>query len=113
MNQERDPFTEKLHQKEQAEEDIFFARRDRELLEQMRRARAEELHAELRRLAHTRCPDCGTELTHATHHGIRASECPLGHGMWLRTHESRAIADRERHSWIGRYVYRPRPGLVG
>jgi len=114
MNEERDPFAEKLHQKERAEEDIFFARRDRALLEELRHAREEERRARLRGLTHMRCPDCASPLERAIRHGITVSECPAGHGMWIADSDMRAIPDRSRHAWIGRYIYRPRPeSLVG
>jgi hypothetical protein len=34
---EKDPFGDKLKDKERAEEDLYFAKRDRELVEKMRR----------------------------------------------------------------------------
>lgn len=39
-------FTEKIRLKEMAEEDIYFARRDRELIEALRRKRAQRDQAE-------------------------------------------------------------------
>lgn len=44
-------FSETMRLKEKAEEDIYFARRDRELVEALRRRRAEE------RRAHTAWPE--------------------------------------------------------
>jgi len=47
---EKDRLGEKLHQKEKAEEDRYFAEHDKELLEKLREKAAE------------RCPTCGAAL---------------------------------------------------
>ena len=108
MAQERDPLIEKLNEKEKAEEDIYFARRDRELIAKLREVRDEGQRRHIRELAYMRCPDCGARLKRATHHGVTIEECPAGHGMWMSEDELHALAKRERDSWIARYLYRPR-----
>lgn len=52
-----------------------------------------------------RCPDCGVHLVGVAPHGVAIEHCPRGHGMWLTEVEMRTLANRERHSWIGRYFY--------
>jgi hypothetical protein len=109
-----DPLGEKLRTKERAEEDIFFAKRDQELIERLRKTIEEERH--VREQALMRCPDCGARLTKVTHYGVTVDECPTGHGMWLTQTEQdtlarreRDSARRERDSWIARYFYPLKP----
>lgn len=61
---EKDRMGEKLHQKEKAEEDRYFAERDRELLEKLRKA------AE-------RCPTCGAALMAVERGGTTTHECSV------------------------------------
>jgi uncharacterized protein with PIN domain len=102
--------SEKLKEKERADENVFFARRDDELVAQLRAATNEAARRRILERAHLRCPDCGAGLVRATHHGVAIEECPDGHGLWLTAAELRTLARRERNSWIGRYFYRPRLG---
>ena len=106
---EKDPFVEKLKERERADEDIFFAKRDRELIEKVRDADHEARRRYLRELAHMRCPECAARLVRGEHYGVTIEECAAGHGMWLTEAELHALAERERNSWIGRYFYRLKP----
>ena len=99
---------EKLKEKERAEENVFFGKRDHLLLEELRRMKKEMERREIRDLVRMRCPDCGASLERVTHYGVTIEQCPDGHGLWLTEPELHALAKRERNSWIGRYLYRPR-----
>lgn len=61
---EKDRLGEKLHQKEKAEEDRYFAEHDRELLEKLRREKAAG-----------RCPTCGAALVAVERDGKTTLEC--------------------------------------
>ena len=61
---ERDRLGEKLHQKEKAEEDRYFAERDKELLEKLRHAKDA-----------ARCPTCGAALVAVERGGKTTHEC--------------------------------------
>jgi Transcription factor zinc-finger len=106
---EDDPFVRKLLLKERAEEDIFFAARDRELIGRLHQGSEDEQRRRVQELSRMRCPECGAHLARADHLGVTIEECPVGHGMWLTGTEMLTLARRERNSWIGRYFYRPRP----
>ena len=108
---DRDPFLEKLTLRERAEEDVYFAKRDRELLARLHEASDEEQQQRLRDVVRMRCPECGARLRRVTHHGVAVEECPVGHGMWMTAEEMRTLAERERQSWLGRYVHLPKPVL--
>jgi len=107
--EDKDRLTEQLERKERGEEDAYFARRDRALLETLHEANDEARRQELLERVRMRCPDCGARLVRVTHRGVTIEECPTGHGMWLTRSELHTLAQRERDSWIGRYFYRPRP----
>ena len=64
-NSEKDRLGEKLHQKEKAEEDRYFAEHDKELLEKLRREKAA-----------ARCPTCGGALVAVERGGNTTHECP-------------------------------------
>jgi hypothetical protein len=115
MTKDSGSFAKKLKQKEKAEENVFFGRRDRDLLERIRHARDDTLREEIKELTHMRCPECGALLQQTEHHDVTIEQCPEGHGLWLTESQMHALARRERDSWIGRYLYRPRlvkSGLV-
>jgi hypothetical protein len=108
MTKDSSSFAKKLKQKEKAEENVFFGRHDRDLLERIRLARDDSLREEIKELTHMRCPECGALLRQTEHHGVTIEQCPEGHGLWLTESQMHALARRERDSWIGRYLYRPR-----
>ena len=100
MADEKDRLGEKLHQKEKAEEDRYFAERDRELLARLhKRNDADPLG----------CPRCGKALVAVEHQGVTVDQCPACQGVWLDRGELEALAPRERESWLGRFFYRPKP----
>lgn len=108
MEDEKDPLR-KVTLRERAEEDVFFARHDRELIQKLRDAHDAALHEHLQELTRMRCPDCGARLNRVAHHGVTVEECPTGHGLWLKQAEVETLAQRERDSWLGRYFYRLKP----
>lgn len=95
----------RLSDDEHEDEDSFFARGDRALIDKARRTCDDERQTYVREVARMRCPDCGVHLVGVAPHGVAIEHCPRGHGMWLTEVEMRTLANRERHSWIGRYFY--------
>ena len=102
MDRHGDRFTDKLSLHERGEEDQYFARRDRGLIEKLRDVRDESHRRNLEELTYMRCPDCSERLVQVAHHGITIEECPAGHGMWMTHAEMETLARRERASWLGR-----------
>ena len=100
MADEKDRLGENLYQKEKAEEDRYFAERDRELLARLRDRRedAEPLG----------CPRCGKGLAPVVYQGVTVDQCPACQGVWLDRGELETLAPRERESWLGRFFYRPK-----
>ena len=102
MADEKDRLGEKLHQKEKAEEDRYFAERDRELLARMRRQKEGESLG---------CPRCGTALSPVVYQDVNIDQCPACQGVWLDRGELEALAPREQGSWLGRFFYRPKSSV--
>jgi len=101
MADDKDRFGDKLHQKEKADEDRFFAERDRELLARLRSRKESEPAAN--------CPRCTKPLAPVAYGGVAVEECPGCSGVWLDRDQLEALAPRERESWLGRFFYRPKP----
>lgn len=100
---EKDRLGAKLREKEKAEEDRYFAQRDKELLEKLKQQQAEPQEVEQ---ALMRCPKCGTKLNTVEHHNITVEECPSCQGMWLDRGELEILAQRENEGWFSRFVRR-------
>ena len=86
---ERDRLSDKLRDKEKAEEDRYFAQRDRELLNKMK----QEQEGEATPQALMHCPKCGTKLNTVQHHEVTVEECPSCQGMWLDRGEFESMTE--------------------
>lgn len=104
MGTEKDRLGEKLREAEKGQENQYFARRDRELLDEMRRKKEQEFREELRASAAAvmLCPRCGQGMTERTQHGVRVDECASCGGLWLDKGEFEILARRETEGWFGR-----------
>ena len=108
MADEKDRLGDKLNERRKAEEDRFFAERDKALLEKLRQQNLSADEEKVRATALMRCPKCGEKLRTVDITGVSVDECPAGHGMWLDAGEHEAIAQRERDSWLGRLFFSPK-----
>lgn len=114
VTSEKDRLGDKLRDVERGREDQYFAERDRELLEQLRRraksgeveGKADQLEGALKEAAHMHCPKCGTRLGQRTLHGVSVDECPACRGVWLDEGELQEIAGKETDGWIARWLRR-------
>jgi uncharacterized protein len=103
---EKDRLGGKLRDKERAEEDLYFAQRDRELLEKLKKEKEAEEKAAERQKWFMRCPKCGVQLATVQHHGVTVDECPSCQGMWLDRGELETLAQRENEGWLSRWLRR-------
>jgi hypothetical protein len=108
MEDEKDRWGQKLHDKKKADEDRYFAERDKAAIEKIRGKLTPEEVDEIREFARDRCPRCGTRLGTVDHLGVTVEECPKGHGTWIAADGLRVIGQREADSWLGRLLVRPR-----
>ena len=102
MASEKDRLGDKLHDVEKAREDMYFAKRDQELIERLKREKEQQFKDELHAAATMTCPRCGAELVGRVEHGVRVDECPSCGGLWLDKGEFEALARHEQQGWFGR-----------
>ena len=101
---ERDPLGEKIRMKERAEEDQYFAARDRELMAKLKHQQEVEREETFRALSRARCPDCGDLLhPHPAQHGI-IQECPTCHGAWLSRTQLKMMAQQRVPGWTEKFL---------
>jgi len=105
---EKDTFGDKLRDKEKADEDLYFAERDRELVAKRKARIAEETQASQSESVHMRCPKCGERLSADFLHGIHVEVCATCHGGWLERTELEQLMPREEGGWLSRYIERIR-----
>lgn len=109
MATEKDRLGEKLRDAEKAREDEYFARRDRELLEKLKREKEQQFNRELQAAKSMICPRCGQTLQERAEHGVTVDECPGCGGVWLDKGELEALAQHDDQGWFGR-LFRGRKG---
>jgi hypothetical protein len=100
MESEKDRFGETMRLVERAKEDIYFAEKDRELLEKLR--------AQLRKVetvegSHS-CPKCSGQLEAYTFEGFALDRCHGCGGIWLDRGELEGIIRKIRRSPLGDWL---------
>jgi ribosomal protein L37AE/L43A len=102
MASEKDRLGDKLHDAEKAREDEYFARRDRELLNKLKREKEQQFKDELHAAKEMTCPRCGKTLHERIEHGVSIDECPGCGGVWLDKGELDALVKADEQGWFGR-----------
>lgn len=100
MADEKDRFGETMRLLERAREDIFFAERDRELLDKLRERlrRVESAAKELR------CPKCGGEWESFTYEGFFLDRCRDCGGIWLDRGELEGVIHKLSRGPLGAWL---------
>lgn len=99
MEHQKDKFGDTMRLVERAKEDIYFAERDRELLERLR--------GQLRKVeagARSRCPKCPGELESYTFEGSTLDRCSQCGGIWLDSGELEAIVRKIGRGPLGAWL---------
>ncbi|HVO96208.1 MAG TPA: zf-TFIIB domain-containing protein [Terriglobales bacterium] len=100
MADEKDRFGEAMRLAERAKEDIFFAERDRELLDKLR--------AQLRRVdksvGELRCPKCPGQLETYTFEGFVLDRCHECGGVWMDRGELEAVVRKISRGPLGTWI---------
>lgn len=96
-----------LRQKPPSREDEFFAREDRERIEQLKeeRRKREELEGreKLKALHWMHCPKCGQELVEVEHQGLLIDRCNGCNGVWFDAGEVEALVRKSSvFGWLKR-----------
>jgi Zn-finger nucleic acid-binding protein len=102
MDDEKDRFGETLRLVERAKEDIYFAQRDRELLEKLRAQlrRAENQERKLK------CPKCGGTWESYTFQGIALERCGQCSGIWMDKGELEALLRKVSRGPLGHLIHK-------
>jgi hypothetical protein len=103
MSDEKDRLGEKLHEREKAAEDRYFAEQSKKQIEKLRAK-----HAEAAEAGRANCPRCGAALEVVQRHGVAVDACPTGHGIWLDMGELEQITSRQGDGWLARILLGPR-----
>jgi len=82
MNEEKDRFGEFIRLLERAREDVYFAEKDRGLLDKLKRSFEKAQQGQLENLA-MKCPRCGISLHNSSVSDLPVSRCSACGGIWL------------------------------
>jgi len=82
MNEEKDRFGDFIRLLERAREDVYFAEKDRELLDKLKRRLEKAQQDELKHRA-VNCPQCGISLHNWSLMNIAVSRCSGCGGIWV------------------------------
>jgi hypothetical protein len=93
-----------LELKERAEEDRYFAERDRELIAKLKQTHEAEHEDTLRELARFRCPQCGVRLHPRPFQGMSIEVCPACFGAWLSKEKLEAVTLGKGRRWVGNFL---------
>ncbi|HXG52689.1 MAG TPA: zf-TFIIB domain-containing protein [candidate division Zixibacteria bacterium] len=99
MADEKDKFGETMKLVERAKEDIYFAERDRELIERLR--------AQLKKVesaAVFRCPKCPGTLDSYTFHGLLLDRCRDCGGVWMDKGELESLVRKIGRGPLGEWI---------
>ncbi len=82
MNEEKDRYGEFIRLLERAREDVYFAEKDRELIQKLKRRGENAPHGQVDRST-IKCPRCNINLGNATLLEFPVSHCSRCGGIWL------------------------------
>ena len=100
MADEKDRFGETMKLVERAKEDIYFAERDRELIEKLK----QELKKVHKESSQVRCPKCPGHLESYTFQGFALDRCQSCGGIWMDKGELEAVIRKVTRGPLGYWV---------
>lgn len=105
MKNDQDRVGEKTIFVERANEDIYFAAKDRELIEGMK-AHFQTVEADAREKRAQTCPKCSGSLEKYRFMGFVLDRCESCEGIWLEKGEMEAILRRAARGPLGAFLDR-------
>jgi len=97
MAPDKDKLGDTFRKKEKADEDRYFAERDKERLEALRREASPSVPLGM-------CPRCGIALEEVDRQGVKVDCCRRCKGVWLDAGELEAVVIRDSESWFSQWV---------
>jgi hypothetical protein len=101
---EKDPFSDKLKDKERGEEEQYFANRERALLDKLRGKNASGREAPPRENPRGRCPNCGGPLSTTPLDAAATETCSICLGAESDRKEVVAVSRRRGERWLARFL---------
>lgn len=93
----------KWDERKKAQEDEYFIKKERELLEKLRSKQNVEAKESLQKLCYMRCPKCGEPLKERSFQKILIDQCTGCNGIWLDAGELDSVAEKDDQSWLGKF----------
>ena len=90
----------KWDERKKAQEDEYFVKKERELLEKLKAKQEKEATEAIKNTCHMRCPKCGEPLKERTFRKIVIDECTACQGIWLDSGELEQVAGMEDQGWL-------------
>lgn len=94
---------DKWDERKKAQEDEYFVRKERELLEKMRAKQQADAQQSAPQAVELKCPRCGTPLKESTFQKIVVDQCNDCHGVWLDAGEIDQLVANESGGWLGKF----------
>lgn len=94
---------DKWEERKKAQEDEYFVRKERELLEKMKAKQQAEAQQVAKEAAALKCPRCATVMNESTFQKVVIDQCPACNGVWLDAGEIEQLVAKESGSWLGRF----------
>ncbi len=93
----------KWDERKKAQEDEYFVKKERELLEKLKAKQDGEAKAAAETVAQMKCPKCGAPMEARTFQKIEIDQCTACHGIWLDAGEMEQVAGKDNDGWLGRF----------
>jgi TFIIB-like protein len=102
MAGEKDKFGETMKLAEQAQEDIYFAEHDRELISKLKA----QLQKSSKTAVDLRCPKCPGDLESYTFQGYALDRCNKCGGIWMDRGELEGVVRKASRGPLGEWIDR-------
>ena len=100
MTDQKDRFGETMKLVERAKEDIYFAERDRELIEKLK----QQLKKVVKESSQIRCPKCPGDLESYMFQGFALDRCQSCGGIWMDKGELEAVIRKITRGPLGEWI---------
>jgi len=92
----------KWDERKKAQEDEYFVKKEKELIEKLKAKQEAEKKAQLKEVSRMRCPKCGEPLKERSFQKVLIDQCAGCGGIWLDAGELEEVAGREEGGWLGK-----------
>jgi hypothetical protein len=94
---------DKWEERKKAQEDEYFVRKERELLEKLKAKQQADAQQAATEAAGLKCPRCGAAMKESTFQNIVIDQCTACNGVWLDAGEIEQLVAKESGSWLGKF----------